>query len=332
MKSRSREINIFSMSALDLFASGMGAFILLAVVGLMFFPNLGDSQEQIEEIEKALAQARQERDSVKSQLQKSIRARRDLEKRIAAPKKIEEIEKALAQAQQERETVNSQLEESKRARQDVAKRVTELQQQLKEIKIPDIDIVVCLDVTASMTDQIEGLQQQILDLANVFDALAPSTGIGVVAFGDRDWRRPLYTQEIVETTHVSALQNFVDTLSPRMDYTSEDDPNGDMPEAVAMALEKAVGLNWRSISQRRYIILMTDNPAYSDKVESAKQTAAAFASADGQYVSTVRANYSGSYKARRFLTDLAEAGNGAFVDAAGGASVIASLLLAVLGK
>lgn len=40
MKVRNREINIFSMSALDLFASGMGAFILLAVIALPFFGNV----------------------------------------------------------------------------------------------------------------------------------------------------------------------------------------------------------------------------------------------------------------------------------------------------
>ena len=40
MKIRNRDINIFSMSALDLFASGMGAFILLAVMALPFFGNV----------------------------------------------------------------------------------------------------------------------------------------------------------------------------------------------------------------------------------------------------------------------------------------------------
>lgn len=40
MKLKNREVNIFSMSALDLFASGMGAFILLAVISLPFFSNI----------------------------------------------------------------------------------------------------------------------------------------------------------------------------------------------------------------------------------------------------------------------------------------------------
>ena len=61
MKRRSREVNIFSMSALDLFASAMGAFILIAVVTLPFFPRTGDSKigvteacEQLQNCESAV--------------------------------------------------------------------------------------------------------------------------------------------------------------------------------------------------------------------------------------------------------------------------------------
>ena len=296
MKSRSREINIFSMSALDLFASGMGAFILLAVVGLVFFPNRGDSDERVAEVKEALAEARQERDQ----------ARRERDR-----------------AQRERDAAAGRLNAAEQA-----------QQQLKEIEIPDIDIVICLDVTGSMGDQIAGLQQQIVDLANVLDALAPSAGVGVVAFGDRAWRRPLYVQRIVETAQAAALQHFVNTLSPAMGHTQATDPNRDTPEAVALALEEAVRLNWRPVSQRRYIVAVTDNPAYPDRVQAAMQAARSFAAADGQRVSTVRANATapGSDLAGPFLRDLAEAGSGEYVDAAGGGSMIASVLMAVLSK
>lgn len=59
MKRRSREINIFSMSALDLFASALGAFILLAVIALPFFPNLSeqDMQQQLAQAQAEMAQA-----------------------------------------------------------------------------------------------------------------------------------------------------------------------------------------------------------------------------------------------------------------------------------
>ena len=45
MKRRNQEINIFSMSALDLFASAMGVFILITLILVPFFPNRGESQE-----------------------------------------------------------------------------------------------------------------------------------------------------------------------------------------------------------------------------------------------------------------------------------------------
>ena len=64
MKSRSREINIFSMAALDLFASALGAFILIAVVLFPYFPNTGDSPERVAEVRAHLEQ-------VQSQLQAS---------------------------------------------------------------------------------------------------------------------------------------------------------------------------------------------------------------------------------------------------------------------
>ncbi len=43
MQRRNREINIFGMSALDLFASALGAFILITVVLFPYFPNIASS-------------------------------------------------------------------------------------------------------------------------------------------------------------------------------------------------------------------------------------------------------------------------------------------------
>ena len=341
MKSRSREINIFSMSALDLFASGMGAFILLAVVGLVFFPNRGDSDERVAEVKEALAEARQERDAAARRLNAAEQAQRELtrvrQELDAAKSRLESAVRTDPDSERlrrERDDARSRLAEAERARRELEKRAAESRRQLKEIEIPDIDIVICLDVTGSMGAQIAGLQQQIVDLANVLDALAPSAGVGVVAFGDRAWRRPLYVQRIVETAQAAALQRFVNTLSPAMGHTQATDPNRDTPEAVALAMEEAVRLNWRPVSRRRYIVAVTDNPAYPDRVRAAMQAARSFAAADGQRVSTVRANATapGSGQAEPFLRALAEAGGGEYVDAAGGGSMIASVLMAVLSK
>lgn len=65
MKARSRALNIFSMSALDLFASALGAFILLAVIALPFFANTAQLDDatllgQITQAREELAQAQAE--------------------------------------------------------------------------------------------------------------------------------------------------------------------------------------------------------------------------------------------------------------------------------
>ena len=68
MKSRSKEINIFSMSALDLFASALGAFILIAVVLFPYFPNTGDSEVRVAEVRAQLEQVTSELQARRGQL------------------------------------------------------------------------------------------------------------------------------------------------------------------------------------------------------------------------------------------------------------------------
>ena len=71
MKRGGRDINIFSMSALDLFASALGAFILIAIVLFPFFPNISPDQAaariaelnaQLQDAQAQLAECENERD------------------------------------------------------------------------------------------------------------------------------------------------------------------------------------------------------------------------------------------------------------------------------
>jgi hypothetical protein len=72
MKRKNREINIFSMSALDLFASAMGAFVIIAVVMFPYFPNTGDSPERVAnvraELEGQIAEIQQELEDTRDAL------------------------------------------------------------------------------------------------------------------------------------------------------------------------------------------------------------------------------------------------------------------------
>jgi len=62
MKKKNRDINIFSMSALDLFASAMGAFLLIAVMALPYYLKVDpDLIKQAQEAEAKANQAEQEK-------------------------------------------------------------------------------------------------------------------------------------------------------------------------------------------------------------------------------------------------------------------------------
>lgn len=361
MRLRRREINVFSMSALDLFASGMGAFILLAVMALPFFPNTGDSPVRIEEVKRELATVQQERDTARNMASSLERALEKLQHRESMKEAIEaaladalaklkdsesklfELEKALAKAREpkpeekeddERErALEAEVAEAREQLGDAKSRVRSLEEALAKARMPDLDIVICLDVTASMTQQIDGLKREISVLAEILDSLTPSTGIGLVAFGDRRWQQPIHIQQIVPTSRILELQAFTQTLRPNMDPGAR--RNTDGPEAVATAVERAISLNWRAKSKRRYVIAVTDNAAYPSRESAALQAAQSFASTEGQFVSTVRANFAQNKSDReaadRFLRQLAQFGRGQFIDAAGGESMIGSLLLAVIG-
>ena len=276
MKLRNREVNVFSMSALDLFASSMGAFMLLAVMALPFFPNTGDSPELVAEVKAELEKAKEERDQVKQERDK-------------AEQKAEELAK-----------------------------------ELSDVKVPDLDLVICLDLTSSMGGVIDALKREIRDLGSVLDALAPTVGIGVVAFGDTTWPRTLYRLDI--DTNIKNVREFVSTLEPDLGRSTA----GDGPEAIHGALAQAVSLSWRPIAKRRYIVVISDTPDV-DHLDLALEAAGRFSSQDGRFVSAIVAGGAAlNAYTLASMKSLAEAGKGSYIDGRED-SAIGSILLAIFG-
>ena len=54
MKKSNREINVFSVSALDLFASALGAFIVMSMIFMVFFTMTSQGADQVEDLQSAL--------------------------------------------------------------------------------------------------------------------------------------------------------------------------------------------------------------------------------------------------------------------------------------
>jgi len=139
MKKRSREISIFSMSALDLFASALGAFILITIVLLPFFPNLNMSGQAQAQAELAQAQA----------------------ELAQAQAELAQAQAELAQAQAKLEQVQAELEREKakapKTENQLAKRVEALQQELERAKTE------VAKAKGQLAKQAEALQQEIDD-------------------------------------------------------------------------------------------------------------------------------------------------------------------------
>ena len=77
MKRIRRESSIFSVSAIDLFASALGAFIVVALVLLPYFPNTGDAKAgEVDALRARAAQAEAERDSARRALEQAREAGR----------------------------------------------------------------------------------------------------------------------------------------------------------------------------------------------------------------------------------------------------------------
>lgn len=129
MKPRSREVNIFSMSALDLFASALGAFILITVVLFPFFPNTGDSQERVDEVKAELQAA----EHLAAELQDALdSARQQLQ---AQSEEIESLQQQLAECQatlEDSSDLLGQLNQSQQALSEAQRDLQECRRALKK--------------------------------------------------------------------------------------------------------------------------------------------------------------------------------------------------------
>ena len=184
-----------------------------------------------------------------------------------------------------------------------------------------LDLVIALDVTGSMRQQIAALKAEIGQLSRLLVGLTPSLGIGVVAFGDRNYQRPVTTFALRRVSDSSgaqaALRHFVDGLSTRTGIGTGS--NGRWAGGISARVEGSQPYEVALASEQRVIVLITDNPAYPEEVDQAITEAASFAAKGDGRVSTVLVNNGRSLNwTESFLERVAAAGRGQLVRDASG--------------
>jgi hypothetical protein len=261
-----------SISALDLFASALGVFVLMFVLLLPFYlkqPAVEAAQAgaeaQLAEVKDRLAAAGKAASESRDDLAGAREALGAAESRMARLQStLKERLAALAAADAE-----APVERPPRTtRQSVLTHGG-------TIAVEDLDLVIVMDVTASMRDELADIRANLASIARIVNRLSPELRMGFVAYRDRDAPPILNTYNLraMSDQNLEAILRFVEGLEAR--------GGGDKPEPVGQALQAAVDMDWRSDAKGR-IIVIGDAPAHRGTWAQTKELAAGFrASASG---------------------------------------------------
>lgn len=120
----------------------------------------------------------------------------------------------------------------------------------------DVDVVICLDTTASMRDDINALRSKLVSMARDFAGQFKSLRVGMVLY--RDYKDLYITKVIPWTSDLNIFQRALNA--------AQAGGGGDTPEAVHEALYDGITkFVWRETSPRsvrRIVILIGDAPPH----------------------------------------------------------------------
>ena len=192
--------------------------------------------------------------------------------------------------------------------------------------LPEFDLVFVVDSTSSMHNEIESLKRELHIVVEVLERIMPTVGVGVVTFNDRLQRPAVRHHPLRRLTNDEGAMVDIQRFLRGITAGDGRGTNTDIPEAVLSALEAAVSTSFRDGVRNRSVIVITDAYAYEDETQESLALARAFSAVDGQRVSTVHVQ--ANPQSERYLEQLAEAGAGAFVPDRG--SILANVLLSIL--
>lgn len=194
--------------------------------------------------------------------------------------------------------------------------------------LPDVDIVFVLDTTGSMRYVIESMKRELSAVVEVLEQVMPSVAIGVITVNDRR-QKPVH--KVHALRRLTGDRDAADDLHRFLrgiDAGKAVGINNDRPEAFMTGLQLATAIKYRADVANRVVIVITDSYAYEDEAERSLAIARSFAANEGSRVSTVHLESGKFPEADEYLPALAKAGGGEYVIDRG--TVLANVLLSVL--
>jgi hypothetical protein len=313
---RRRTMEFLSISALDLFASALGVFVLMAILLFPYYLRQPSLETELEGAQAELAASGES-------LQEAERTAETQASRLA---------KATAALAEARERLQAAEAEAAAAAEALA-RVTATTPDPRPaadprqtpLAINDLDLVFVMDTTGSMRNELADVQANLVGVIRVLHRLAPSLRVGFVAFkdhGDAYVTRSFPLSPMTEA-NVAEVVRFVGAMSA--------EGGGDDPEPVDEALAVATAMDWRADAQGQ-IIVIGDAPSRPAGRGAALALAERFSGSAPQGLPrTVSAILTGSDRgAQMFFEQIARAGGGDFSAYQG--QIIENVLLSVLAR
>jgi hypothetical protein len=312
---RRQPLEMLTISALDIFASALGVFMLISILMFPYYLKQPSLEVELAGAQAELAAAADDVVHARQAIADATAERTAAEAAVAAARaRLSEAEAAAARAAQEPEPAQVAAP---------AEPETAGEQKIR-IAIADLDLVFVMDTTGSMGPELVDLQANLIGIIRVLSRLASSLRIGFVAFKDRGdvYLTRVYPLQRMNDAHVAELVDFVNGLRAQ--------GGGDDPEPVDEALKAALAMPWRADAQGR-IIVVGDAPAHPHRHRQTLDLAEQFhrSSPGKQAPRRVSAIYTGDSLAfRPFFEQLAVAGGGDLSAHQG--QMIESVLLSVL--
>lgn len=309
---RRRTMEMFSISALDLFASALGTFILLAILLFPFYLRHPSLETELQGAQAELAASAEAlREAERTAETTALRKAQATAALAEAHARLQEAQAAAAADLGRIETASPAAQQPSTDQQHA-------------LSINDLDLVFVMDTTGSMRNELADVQANLLGVIRVLHRLAPSLRVGFVAFKDHGAAYLTRGFPLSPMTQDNAVQviRFVGEMSA--------EGGGDDPEPVDEALAVATAMPWRDDAQGQ-IIVIGDAPARPSGQGHALALAERFrlsAPARGlpRTVSTI---YTGPASgAQHFFEQVARAGGGDFSAYQG--QIIENVLLSVL--
>lgn len=322
MRRPNREVSIFSLSALDVLATGTGVFVLFVVILLPYFQLTEDAGAAIARQQQQMGDEQQEA----ARLRQSAEA----DHKAAAALRGETTDLA-AEAEALRGQSDALRRETARILGKLSSGPVKQAKPLGNTKlqfIEKLDLVFVIDTTRSMRVTLAQLSESLGDIVAILKRLVRSLQVGVIAYRDAELGSPVLTVlPLTPSSSFGRIQSFVSRLrvASRGGKTIEED--------VLLALQEADSLAWRKGSVRQ-IILIGDAAAHPGDQAASIDLARRFHQQPDSTLSSLFIPTDAFLKYgsndRKFFAQLARVGGGEFSEHSG--RIVEGILLSVLKK